>query len=557
MEYLHLLSGPSRGQKVVLGGKATLVFGRNAECDVIIPDPAVSRMHAQITHSKGKYSIEDLKSRNCTLVNGQAITTRTLLHDQDRVQICNFLFTFHSDREATPALHLPPRPEAEDDAESSSTIEVVLGDSGPQILQNQPARKLSLLLEITRKLARLIQLDQFLPEIIDSLFELFKQADRGVILLLDDQAQQLVPSLVKTRHGREQGPPRYSRRIVAQCLETGHALLSKDALREPKFQADEPDNSILAAQIRSVMCVPLLARDTGTAFGVLQLDTQDRAKKFTREDLELLMAVASQVSIAIENARLYQDRYFRDQKDREMALARQMQNSILPDTLPVLGGYEFFAHYASALEVGGDYYDFVPLPDGRLVVAIADVVGKGMPAALLMAKLSSDARLCLLSEKSPEMAVSRLNHLLLPACQQTDRFVTLALAVLAPARQTATLVTAGHLTPLVYRAARRTLEDAHPREVAGLPLGIQKDVVYSSRDIPVQAGDGLIFFTDGVVDAMDQSGKPFQMGRVRDILENGPLVPQAMGERLVAAVKQHSHGCKQQDDITVVCFGKT
>jgi serine phosphatase RsbU (regulator of sigma subunit) len=555
MDYLQILSGPTQGQRCVLDGKPTVVLGRAPHCDVVVNDPAVSRTHAQITVVQGKYYIEDLKSRNRTLVNGQAIAAPTLLHDQDRIKICDFRCTFHTDQETPPPLSLPARSAAAEDAESSSTIEAVVSDSNRPVLPTQSSHQLSALLEISRKLTRVMPLDQLLPEVIDCLFALFPQADRAFILLRDEKGDQLVPHLVRTRKGGETAPPRYSTRIVAQCLETGHAFLSKDAQRQ--FPPSELDSSIVVARMRSVMCVPLLARDTGIAFGVFQLDTQDRAKHFTAQDLELLVAVAGQVTVAIENSRLYQDKLVHDQKAHELALAREMQMRILPERLPVVPGYAFFAHYASALEVGGDYYDFIPLPDGRQAVTIADVAGKGMSAALLMVKLSSDARFCLLSEKDAEKAVGRLNALLLPLCRQTDRFVTLTLAVLDPGTQTVTLVNAGHLTPLAYRAADGTVEDAHARGAAGLPLGVQDDAAYTARAIRLGPGDGLVLFTDGVLDATDHAGISFHPERVRTVLRKGPFTPPALGERLVAAVKEHSHGCKQRDDITVVCLGKS
>jgi serine phosphatase RsbU (regulator of sigma subunit) len=388
---------------------------------------------------------------------------------------------------------------------------------------------------------------------VDSLFQLFRQADRGFIILRDEDTGQLVPRAVKTRRDRDDTTPRFSRRIIEQCLDTGHALLSKDASIDPQFGSSE---SIAGCRIRSVMCVPLLARDTDRAFGVIQLDTQDRSKKFTPEDLRLLVAVASQAAIALENARLYQDMRQREQVERDMALARQVQLSILPEQVPQLAGYEFFAHYASALEVGGDYYDFIPLPDRRLAVLVGDVAGKGMPAALLMAKLTSDARYCLLADSDPAAALARLNNLLQPSAHQTDRFVTLVVAVLDLERQAVDLVRAGHLSPLLHRRAAGTWANAIPLELAGLPVGVEKGSAYAGHRVPLEPGDCLVFFTDGVIDAADKREVPFGMERVFPVLADGPAVPQALGERLVAAVKQYSLGCKQQDDITVVCFGR-
>src|SRR5262249_27844647 len=161
----------------------------------------------------------------------------------------------------------------------------------------------------------------------------------------------------------------------------------------------------------------------------------DRSKKFTEDDLKFLMGVAGQASIALENAKLHQESVVRERLKREMELAREVQRSFLPLRPPDVAGYEFFAHYAAAQEVGGDYYDFIPLPPQRLAVIVGDVAGKGVPAALLMAKLSSDARFCMLTEPRAAAAISRLNASFHQA-GLTERFVTLAVAVLDPATHT-------------------------------------------------------------------------------------------------------------------------
>jgi serine phosphatase RsbU (regulator of sigma subunit) len=551
MSHLRVLKGANPGQRISLDGKTRLVLGRSSECHVVINDPAVSRSHAQIVFAQGTYYIEDLKSRNSTFLNNQPVAARTPLRDNDRIKICDFLCTFHALEEAVNVVGPTPAPEASEESETSSTIEVTLSDSRQQVLLAQSPSRLMAILEITSRLAQTFQLNQLLPKILDSLFQLFKQADRGFILLIDEETGVPVPRQIQTRHERDGTTPRFSRQIVAQCLKSGNALLSKDACQD--FNASE---SVAEAKIRSVMCVPLLTRDTNEPFGLIQLDTQDRGKKFNGEDLKLLVAVAGQAAIAIENAKLYQVMHEREQGERDMVLARQVQRSILPEHLPEVPNYEFFAHYASALEVGGDYYDFIVRPDGQVVVTIGDVAGKGMPAALLMAKLASDARYCLLSEADPAAAVARLNNLLLPSAQQIDRFVTLVTALLDPERQTVALVNAGHLAPLLYRQASGAVEEAMPRDGAGMPVGIRKDTCYSVWPVHLGPGDCLLLFTDGVTEATDAREHQFKECRVRDSLQAGPPGPHAMGERLVAAVKQYSLGSKQRDDITVVCFGR-
>src|SRR5207244_5915454 len=170
--------------------------------------------------------------------------------------------------------------------------------------------------------------------------------------------------------------------------------------------------SIAECKIRSMVVAPLLSRFNEQAFGVIQLDTQDRFKKFTQDDLRLLMAVAAQAGVALDNARMHESLITRAGLERDLELAKHVQKSFLPKKLPVAPGYDFFAHYESAQEVGGDYYDFIPLPGGRLAVMIGDVAGKGVPAALLMAKVSSDSRFTMLTEAGPAEAVFKLNELM-------------------------------------------------------------------------------------------------------------------------------------------------
>ena len=176
------------------------------------------------------------------------------------------------------------------------------------------------------------------------------------------------------------------------------------------------------------------------------------------------MGVANQASIALENAKLYRDTRGAGQEGpRPGTWPRQVQTSFLPASLPEVPGYEFFAHYEPAQEVGGDYYGFMPLGPTRLAISVGDVAGKGVAAALLMAKLSSDVRYCLLTEPELTKAVSKLNDLVYLSAGQMDRFITLAGAVLDAGEHVVSMVNAGHVMPMLYRAATGVLEDAMPQ----------------------------------------------------------------------------------------------
>jgi serine phosphatase RsbU (regulator of sigma subunit) len=392
------------------------------------------------------------------------------------------------------------------------------------------------------------------PRILEGLFQIFKQAERGFIFIREERPDgKLIPKVIKTRSAHDETNAPFSKTIVNRCIQSNQALLSEDATTDKKL---DPRASIADCRIRSVMCAPLTARDNTRAFGVIQLDSQDRTKRFTSDDLKLLVAVASQAAITLEYARLHEVLLVRDRLRRDMELARAVQLSFLPRRLPEVAGYSFFAHYEPAAEVGGDYYDFIPVPKRGWAVMIGDVAGKGVLAALLMAKISSDARFCMLTEERPESAIVELNSLLHQA-GLSDRFVTLAAGMLDPNSHEVTFVNAGHPSPLIYRKATGKLEEVVPRDLTGLPLGVVEGYSYDPCPVTLSPGDSVLIFTDGVTDAKNKQGADFQLQGVYNALKEGPYTAQAMGERLVKAVKQHSLGCKQHDDIAVVGFGRT
>jgi serine phosphatase RsbU (regulator of sigma subunit) len=234
--------------------------------------------------------------------------------------------------------------------------------------------------------------------------------------------------------------------------------------------------------------------------------------------------------------------------------------SFLPkqETLPKVKGYEFFGHYAPAQEVGGDYYDLISLPGNRIGIAIGDVAGKGVAAALLMARVSSDARYTLLTEAGPAAAMCKLNTLMQEA-GMLDKFVTLEIALLDPNRNEVTFVNAGHNPAVIFRHRSGKLEEVFSHKVGGFPLGVVEVCKYEvCATVGLEPGDVCVMFSDGVTEARNKQDKDFDLdGRLFATLRDGPMTAVAMGQRLVDAVKLHSLGCPQHDDITVVCFART
>lgn len=534
------------------------VIGREDSCDIVVQSTAVSRRHARITRgTDGQYYVEDLNSRNGITVNNEPVAQMRALRHEDRIKICDFLYRFNDERAAPRGLLsgfdsgsrlAPPEPEEQ----SQSTIEhKFAARTTDRLLDVQPTERLRALLDISTALSRTLDLNALLDTIAVKVMEVFRQADRCFVILRDE-VDRLTASMVKVRRsGGADDDQRFSRTIVRRAIETGEAYLSEDASSDTNLGAAM---SVAEFRIRSVMCVPLATPD-GTPIGALQVDTQDRIKKFRSDDLELLAIAANLAAVAVDKARLHEAAIERQKQQNEIELARSVQLGFLPQAAPLLPGYEFFHHYSAALTVGGDYYDFVPLADGRLAVLLGDVAGKGVPASLLMAKLSAEARFCLLTQPDLALAIRALNEQLIRG-GIGDRFVTLAAAVIDPIRHTASIVNAGHIAPLIFRSG--TLTDAVDAANASLPLGIMSGLEYVAAERSFEPGDTLLIFSDGVTDAMDPSEVMFDLEGVRRVL-NGEMSnarPATVGERVMKAVKTHSAGRAQNDDIAFVCFGR-
>ena len=562
LQLLKIPDGVTTSKTIQLTGEAQII-GRDADrCQIVIPHHAVSREHARITVQNGTFYIEDLKSRNHTFVEGKEVPppTRQPLKPDDRIKICDFLFQFRDERFAKrgklPAWMQKETPDDEDEGGGMTTIEASQGKSNAQdFLQVAPADRLRALLDISTSLSKTLNLEHLLIQIADTLLGVFKQADRCFVLQLDE-AGRPIPKVVKSRHlGLED--TRFSRTIVRKAIESRQSFLSEDATGDTNLG---PAASIAEFKIRSVMCVPLMNGE-GNPIGAIQLDTQNRTKKFSTDDLNLLTIVANLASVAVEKARMHASEMAREKEQKEIELARTVLLGFLPQTLPAMPGYEFFSHYSPAQTVGGDYYDFVSLPGGRIAVVLGDVAGKGVPAALLVAKLSSEVKFSLVTEPNPAKAISMLNDQMIRGGLQ-DRFVTLTAMILDPANHQLTVVNAGHMNPKLYKGTPGELGEAISNDATGLPLGVIPGYEYEAATITLELGDTITVFTDGVTDAMSPAGEMFGFDRVDRYLfpdqSNLPetVRPKRMGERLVVEVRKHASGVPQNDDIAIVCFGR-
>jgi serine phosphatase RsbU (regulator of sigma subunit) len=394
-----------------------------------------------------------------------------------------------------------------------------------------------------------VALNDVLPKVLDSLLTIFPQADRGVMVLRDAASGELIPRALKHRRPELHDTVHISRTIMQGVMASKEAILSADASSDDRF---DPSKSIADFQIRSVMCAPLITSQ-GEVSGVIQIDTADRRNRFSRDDLEVLAGVACQAAIAVENAELH-EMSIRDQKrSRELEVAHDVLRGFLPSSSPQVKGYDFFHFYEPANELGGDYYDYIPLPGRRLAVVVADVSGKGIPASLLMARLSADVRYCLASQPSPAEAVAQLNRVFFAAGWE-DRFVTLVLAVLDPQRHELTLVDAGHPPAYLDRGGKVTqaVDEANAR----LPLGVMDDAEYVQVSHPLGPGDRLVLYTDGISEAMNEKNELYGFRRLFEQMTVPCSGVTAYGQSILGNVKKFVGKQAQSDDMCLVCLGR-
>ncbi len=304
--------------------------------------------------------------------------------------------------------------------------------------------------------------------------------------------------------------------------------------------------------LRAILCVPLKIKNQVS--GVVYVDNRLQAGVFTQADLDLLTAIASSAAIAIENARLYQVAVEKGRMEQELQMAYDIQAGLLPHETPQLPGWEFAARWQPAREVSGDYYDFIPLHDGRLGIAVADVSDKGMPAALFMALTRSTVRASMSHAHSPADGIARANQLICDDAAD-GMFVTLFYALLDPQAGEIAYVNAGHNPPLLYRAGKNRLEELTR---TGMAMGVVVDSTYEQRTVRLDPGDFVLLYTDGVTDAINPQEQEFGEERLRRTILQERHTSMA---KVIATLEQTLYDfagtSSPFDDITIVAVRRS
>jgi serine phosphatase RsbU (regulator of sigma subunit) len=533
-------------------------MGRHPDCNVQVDSNMVSRFHAQLVEIDGKIMLEDLASGNGSSVNGKALEKHQPhpLHHNDRIKLGPIKFRFEDDDEDSSSNGMVAGLDLSDGA--TSTIMGSASARGFGVFEVRPEDKLRGILKINQSLAGLIEVGGIANKILDTLFEIFPQADRGTILMKEERGarvpqntpqRRFIPAAQKHRQEGDDESVRLSRTILDRVLNDRTGILSADAANDSRFSASE---SISSLTIHSMMCVPLLSIE-GEPFGIINLDTQNPMKRFTDEDLELLLAVASQAAHSYENARLMQSYIDKQKQDKEMKIASGVQRALLPEKLPEVAGYRFYASYDAAQAVGGDYFDCFMIGERKVCISFGDVAGKGVPGALIMSRIASVVQNTMSFTDDVAVAIHRINSHMCHNMVE-GRFVTYILGVIDLDTNRITIANAGHMSPLIRRLNGEV--DEIDDSTIGIPIGIMDEYPYEVIEREIGEGEMFILITDGVDEAMDPNGELYTKERVREFVGTGSPDPEELGRALLSDVRRHANGRDQNDDITIMTFGR-
>lgn len=413
---------------------------------------------------------------------------------------------------------------------------------------NKPARylsvvdKLRMLLDITRKISRSLDLDEVLKLVMDTLESVIDYDAAGIYVLAPAVAGQPAKFRAQALRGYDTEALGKLQLLIGQGL-IGYAAGTGKAVIVPDVAQDARYLNARAAT-RSEMVAPIIANEQ--VVGVFDIES-DALNAYDADDLEVLQLLAAQVAIIIEKVMLHEHLVHKQRLQAQLEIARQVQLELLPHADPQLNGFDISAYNFSTEEVSGDYYDWVKLSSDEIGVVIADVSGKGVPAALLMAFLRASLRAALHIGYAPHVALSKVNALLKESVE-SHQFVTAIHGVLDITTHTLAYANAGHNPPLLIDAKGV----ARYITAGNLPLGMFPRAVYHEHFLRLASGSTLVLYTDGLTEATNPDGLEFGRERLAEAVRNlNGLAAKELVHALHQTLTEWTQGRGADDDVTL------
>jgi serine phosphatase RsbU (regulator of sigma subunit)/pSer/pThr/pTyr-binding forkhead associated (FHA) protein len=492
----------------------SIIIGRSSDAGLAVPDRSMSRRHARLYSEGGEWFVEDLGSRNGTLLNGRRITEPSAVGVGTTLRIGSTTLNVTEGNAAKPPLTSAGL-ELDGQTVFRSAAELL---REPQDLQSDAASadnaallryaaRLKVLTEVHQALDKSLALEDLLELILDRAFDNLRP-EEGTIFLKGADGEYYRAATRSIKGGERKSL--YSRNLVQQVVEKGQAALVLDTTVDERFNQAM---SLLDAGVRSLVAAPLL--DPAGALGMIVLGSTLGVKQFTEGDMELLTSLASVAAMRIRNTRLAEEALERERLERDVALARQIQVGLLPDALPEIEGWQLYAHNIPSRGVSGDFYKVELIDDGSCAIMVADVSGKGIAASLLTASLEALAAGPIHDAVAPHEVCGRISHLLFERTPP-EKYATGFLASFEPSTGVFKFCNAGHNPGIVLRSGG----EVEWLESTGMPLGILPTGSYGPGEVTLDEGDTVVLYTDGLTEAENPNEDEYGEERLAKLCAN-------------------------------------
>ncbi len=404
-------------------------------------------------------------------------------------------------------------------------------------------RRLESLMEASKMLNSTLNLDRLLKLILDLVTKNLN-ADRGTIYLVDNERKELWSKVLKGNELVEIRLP-IGMGIAGHVAKTGKTINLKDAWKDKRFFAGFDIRS--GYRTRTMLCKALKNRN-GKIIGVFQIINKNNGV-FTKDDEHFLDAFSDHVSVAVENAQLHEALIEKERMEKEIEIAASIQRALLPKHLPKIPLYDLAAVAMPCKSVGGDYYDIIPLDQDRFVLVVADVAGKGVPAALLVSTLQASLHAYIQMGGSLPELVRRLNGVVYKNTS-ADRFITLFACVLDARNHLLTYINAGHNYPFCVNGKTK---DVLALAEGGVPLGMFPNATYKEGTMVIRPNDLLVFYTDGVTEAKNKTFADYGDDRFKNCIERFvALDATGVKTSILSDIHSFTGAEPQSDDLTLL-----
>jgi sigma-B regulation protein RsbU (phosphoserine phosphatase) len=528
-------------------------IGRSPENTLAIPDPFCSGRHALIVTAGDRYFVRDNASKNGVFVDGKRVAGEVEIHRGNEILVGSTRISF--DYEILTHVEILDTPDSTSGLSMAVPLKDILKPQDIPSTVRAEVKETDLahirsehrVLEVMKEVSQALILHKPLGELLEHIMDLIGQnvpMDRGVLLLKEGNPVQLIPKVIRVNDKNLQNQ-RFllSRTIVNMAFEDQLAVVTSDAATDPRFMSRD---SIIRSNVHSAMCAPLW--NNREVIGIIYADRTSLSEEFGEEDLKMLTLLANLAAIKIENARLIEKALEQERLEKELALAAQIQRDFLPKASPPLPNFDIHGLNIPCQQVGGDYFDYIPVEAGQLGLVIADVSGKGVSASLLMASLRASLHAEVGSGHRIEHMAGKLNDFV---CRSSGSscFITFFYGELNPATGGLRYLNAGHNPPLVLNAAGRL----DRLDACGLCLGMFPGSEYECRGAQIDAGDILLLYTDGITESRNPVREEFGEARLIDYVRSRQDLPAAeIIQGLKSELQAFTQSQDLDDDMTIV-----